>query len=75
MITEYPVPTANSFPAGIAAGPDGNMWFTEANVSKVAKLAVAGLGCPRDEWGRGDHERRRGRDERGRASGGHCAEE
>ena len=28
-ITEYPVPTAASWPYGIAAGPDGNVWFTE----------------------------------------------
>ena len=28
-ITEVPIPTANSGPAGITAGPDGNLWFTE----------------------------------------------
>jgi serine/threonine protein kinase len=28
-ITESPVPTAQSSPLGIAAGPDGNLWFTE----------------------------------------------
>jgi hypothetical protein len=26
---EFPVRTASSSPAGISAGPDGNMWFTE----------------------------------------------
>ena len=29
VITEFPVPTAGSDPRGIAAGPDGNLWFTE----------------------------------------------
>ena len=28
-ITEFPLPTANSGPYGITAGPDGNLWFTE----------------------------------------------
>jgi streptogramin lyase len=28
-ITEFPVPDANGQPFGIAAGPDGNIWFTE----------------------------------------------
>jgi virginiamycin B lyase len=30
---EFPVPTANSEPAGIAVGPDHHIWFTEANPS------------------------------------------
>ena len=29
VVTEFPIPTASSFPYGIAAGPDGNLWFTE----------------------------------------------
>ena len=29
-ITEFTVPTANSDPGGITAGPDGNLWFTES---------------------------------------------
>ena len=29
VITEFPVPSVDSGPATIAAGPDGNMWFTE----------------------------------------------
>jgi streptogramin lyase len=28
-ITEFPLPTAGSRPLWIAAGPDGNLWFTE----------------------------------------------
>lgn len=29
IITEFPLPTANSSLAGITLGPDGNLWFTE----------------------------------------------
>ena len=28
-ITEFAIPTANSGPVNITAGPDGNLWFTE----------------------------------------------
>ena len=28
-ITEFPLPTAGSWPNAITAGPDGNLWFTE----------------------------------------------
>jgi virginiamycin B lyase len=33
-ITEFAVPTAASQPAGVAAGPDGEMWFAERSASK-----------------------------------------
>jgi virginiamycin B lyase len=42
-ITEYPIPTSNSQPKGITAGPDGNLWFTESNGNKVAKVTTAGV--------------------------------
>jgi len=29
VITEIPVPTANSYPRGIVTGPDGALWFTD----------------------------------------------
>ena len=34
-IKEYPIPTPNSSPAGIAAGSDGALWFTENAVTSV----------------------------------------
>jgi uncharacterized repeat protein (TIGR01451 family) len=37
-INEFPVPTANSAPLGITAGPDGNLWFTESNSSKIGQI-------------------------------------
>ena len=43
--TEYVVPRAGDMPAdpsGIAAGPDGNIWFTEEGARKVVKVTPSG---------------------------------
>src|SRR5260221_10967597 len=40
-ITEFPIPTANSQPAGIAAGPGGNLWFTE-EAGKIGRISPSG---------------------------------
>jgi hypothetical protein len=37
-IIEHPVPTADSRPYGITAGPDGALWFTEGEGNKIAKV-------------------------------------
>ena len=42
-ITEYPIPTPNSQASYIAAEPDGNIWFTEANGQKVARITPQGV--------------------------------
>jgi len=42
-ITEYPVPTVNSFPGGITAGPDGALWFTESETNKIGRITRAGV--------------------------------
>ncbi|MBF0517797.1 MAG: Ig-like domain repeat protein, partial [Nitrospirae bacterium] len=39
-ITEYPIPTAQSWPTNIALGPDNNLWFTEYGTNKVGKLVI-----------------------------------
>jgi virginiamycin B lyase len=39
-VTEYAVLTAGSDPYGIAAGPDGAIWFTEVNASNVGRIAI-----------------------------------
>ena len=37
-VNEFPVPTANSAPLGITAGPDGNLWFTEQHGSAIGQI-------------------------------------
>ena len=37
-INEFPTPTANSNPSGLVAGPDGNLWFTEAYADKIGMI-------------------------------------
>ncbi len=45
QFTEYPVPTAGSGPREITAGPDGNLWFTDAgnNIPKIRRITPAGV--------------------------------
>lgn len=42
-ISGYGVPTANSFPGGITAGPDGALWFTENQGNKIGRITTAGV--------------------------------
>ena len=42
-VTEFPVPTANSGPAEIITGPDGNLWFTERNTTNIGRITPAGV--------------------------------
>jgi virginiamycin B lyase len=39
--TEYPIPTANSYPSNIAAGPHG-LWFTESEADKIGHVTLSG---------------------------------
>jgi streptogramin lyase len=41
-ITEFLVPTAQSNLDGIAAGPDGNLWFTEFDGNKIGRISPGG---------------------------------
>lgn len=41
-ITEFPIPTSNSSPAGITAGPDGNLWFCEYLGRKIGRVTPPG---------------------------------
>ena len=44
VVTEYRAGiTAGSFPFGIAAGPDGNLWFTEQSANRIGKITPAGV--------------------------------
>ena len=42
-MTEFPVPTANSFVWGITAGPRGNLWFTEQSGSRIGRITTDGV--------------------------------
>lgn len=42
VITEYAIPTANSFPFGITTGPDGALWFTEVQSQKIGRMTTDG---------------------------------
>jgi uncharacterized protein (TIGR03437 family) len=55
VTNEYVVPTPTASLAGIAAGPDGNLWFTELDGKKIGRITTAGAitefpvpagGCP-----------------------------
>src|SRR5437667_299854 len=39
----FPTPTASSRPTGIAAGPDGNLWFTETGANAIGRITPAGV--------------------------------
>src|SRR5438093_11840759 len=42
QVTEFNIPTASAFPNGIAAAPDGNLWFAEGAVHKIGRITTAG---------------------------------
>jgi serine/threonine protein kinase len=42
IITQFALPTASSRPAGITAGPDGNLWFTESDGNHVGRITPQG---------------------------------
>ena len=35
---EFPVSTPDSYPFGITAGPDGNLWFTETLGNSIGRI-------------------------------------
>jgi virginiamycin B lyase len=39
-ITEFPIPSGG--PAGITAGPDGALWFTESGAGKIGRITTGG---------------------------------
>src|SRR5207244_13350230 len=40
--TEFSLPTANSLPLGMTAGPDGALWFTEFNANQIGRITTGG---------------------------------
>jgi streptogramin lyase len=43
VVTEFEVPSARCFLAGIAAGPDGSLWFTEWSANKIGRITTDGV--------------------------------
>jgi virginiamycin B lyase len=41
--TEFPVPTSGSVPTAITRGPDGALWFTELDGSRVGRITTGGV--------------------------------
>src|SRR2546426_62189 len=39
---QFPIPTPSSGPLGIAAGPDGVVWFTEHDANKIGRVTIDG---------------------------------
>jgi virginiamycin B lyase len=55
VITQFTVPTAGAGPYQITAGPNGAMWFTEYNTTKVGRVTAGGqvieFPVPRPSYG------------------------
>src|SRR5258705_152010 len=44
VVTDFSVAlTAGAQPAAIAAGPDGNLWFTEQGGNRIGRITPAGV--------------------------------
>jgi hypothetical protein len=41
-LTLFELPSSNSHPTEITAGPDGNMWFTEQDTDKIGRITLDG---------------------------------
>jgi virginiamycin B lyase len=41
-ITEYPLPSSQTFSGDIVAGPDGALWFSESGAGKLGRITTAG---------------------------------
>ena len=58
VITEFAIPTPFSGPRALAAGPDGNIWFSEFHASKIGRITMDGVvtefTLPRPDSGPGD---------------------
>jgi uncharacterized repeat protein (TIGR01451 family) len=42
VITEFPLNTALPAPQGIAAGPDGALWYTDTGANKIGRVSTTG---------------------------------
>jgi streptogramin lyase len=42
-ITQFDLPTIGSNPYGIAAGPDGALWFAQGSGNRIGRITTAGV--------------------------------
>jgi virginiamycin B lyase len=42
LIAEFDL-QPNSYPRGIATGPDGNLWFSEFNADRIGQITTEGV--------------------------------
>lgn len=42
VIVAYPIPRPGGEPAWITAGPDGNLWFTDASTNQIGRITPSG---------------------------------
>src|SRR5947208_6084098 len=42
QLARFPIPSSRSQPIAITLGPDGNLWFTEQNTSRIARITPGG---------------------------------
>jgi virginiamycin B lyase len=42
-VNDYVIPTPNSNPFQLVAGPDGSLWFTEARAAKIGRITPSGV--------------------------------
>jgi virginiamycin B lyase len=58
VVTEFDIPTPDSGPRALAAGPDGNIWFSEFKAGKIGRITMQGevteFELPNPQTGPGD---------------------
>src|SRR5438552_612546 len=42
LVSEFPLGTAPPAPQGIAAGPDGALWYTDPGANKIGRISTTG---------------------------------
>ena len=43
VVSEFPIPTAQSGALSIVTGPDGALWFTERSAGQIARITTSGV--------------------------------
>ncbi len=43
VVSDFSIPTPNSFPLTVATGPDGALWFSENSPAQIGRLTTGGV--------------------------------